>query len=42
MHTFQTNRVYESDEYNFFKQRRDSGVKGAAHEKHKFFSALDK
>jgi enoyl-CoA hydratase len=42
MHTFQTNRVYESDEYNFFKQRRDAGVKGAAHEKHKFYSALDK
>jgi hypothetical protein len=42
MHTFQTNRVYEADEYNAFKQRRDVGVKGMAHEKHDLFSALDK
>jgi enoyl-CoA hydratase len=42
MHTFQTNRTYEADEYNAFKQRRDVGVKGMAHEKHNLFSGLDK
>ena len=42
MHTLQTSRTYESDEYNFFKQRRDVGVKTAAHEKHDLFKALDK
>lgn len=42
MHTFQTYRTYREDEYNFFKQRRDKGVKGAAHEKHDLFAALDK
>lgn len=42
MHTFQTNRVYEADEYNAFKQRRDKGVKGMAHEKHDLYKALDK
>lgn len=42
MHSFQTNRVYEPDEYNAFKQRRDKGVKGMAHEKHDLFAALDK
>jgi enoyl-CoA hydratase len=42
MHTFQTNRVYDEDEYNFFKQRRDKGVREAAHEKHDYFKALDK
>jgi enoyl-CoA hydratase len=42
MHSFQTNRVYEADEFNFFKQRRDKGVKEAAHGKHKFFEKLDK
>ena len=42
MHTFQTNRVYEADEYNAFKQRRDKGVKGMAHEKHDLYQALDK
>ncbi len=42
LHTFQTNRVYEPDEYNAFKQRRDKGVKGMAHEKEEFFKALDK
>lgn len=42
MHTFQTNRVYESDEYNAFKERRDKGVKGMAHDKHDLFKALDK
>jgi enoyl-CoA hydratase len=42
MHSFQTNRVYETDEYNFFKERRDKGVRDAAHEKHKVFDKLDK
>lgn len=42
MHSFQTNRVYDADEYNFFKQRRDKGVREAAHEKHDYFKALDK
>lgn len=42
MHTFQTNRVYEPDEYNAFKARRDQGVKGMAHGKHDLFAALDK
>jgi enoyl-CoA hydratase len=42
MHTFQTNRVYDADEHNFFKNRRDMGVKGAAHEKHEHYKALDK
>jgi enoyl-CoA hydratase len=42
MHSFQTNRVYDPDEYNFFKQRRDKGVREAAHEKHDLYKALNK
>lgn len=42
MHTFQTSRVYDPDEYNAFKERRDKGVKGMAHGKHDLFRALDK
>jgi hypothetical protein len=42
MHSFQTNRVFEPDELNFFKQRRDKGVRDAAHEKHDRFEVLDK
>ncbi len=42
MHTLQVGRVYEPDEYNAFKERRDKGVKGMAHEKHNLFAALDK
>lgn len=42
LHTFQTNRTYEDDEFNFFKARRDTGVKQAAHDKQKLFKALDK
>jgi enoyl-CoA hydratase len=42
MHSFQTNRVYDPGEYNFFKQRRDKGVRDAAHDKHDYFKALDK
>ena len=42
MHSFQTNRVYEPEEHNFFKQRRDKGVRKAAHEKGDYYKALDK
>lgn len=42
LHTFQTNRVYDKDDYNPFKERRDKGVKGMAHEKNDFYKALDK
>lgn len=42
MHSFQTNKVLEEGEINFFKMRRDKGVRKAAHEKHDFFKALDK
>jgi enoyl-CoA hydratase len=42
MHTLQTNITFGEDEYNFFKARRDQGVKGAAHGKHDFYQALDK
>lgn len=42
MHSFQTNKVYDPGEFNFFKQRRDKGVRDAAHDKHDYFKALDK
>jgi enoyl-CoA hydratase len=42
MHSFQTNKVYEPGEFNFFKERRDKGVRNAAHEKHDYFGDLDK
>jgi enoyl-CoA hydratase len=42
MHSFQTNRVYDPGEFNFFKQRRDKGVREAAHDKHDLFKGLDK
>jgi enoyl-CoA hydratase len=42
MHTLQTNITFGEDEYNFFKERRDRGVKDAAHGKHEFYKALDK
>ena len=42
MHSFQTNKVLDPGEINFFKNRRDKGVKQAAHEKHDYFKALDK
>lgn len=42
MHSFQTYRTYDPDEYNAFKERRDKGVKGMAHDKHALFKALDK
>jgi enoyl-CoA hydratase/carnithine racemase len=42
MHSFQTNRVLDPGEINFFKNRRDKGVREAAHDKHNYFKALDK
>jgi enoyl-CoA hydratase len=42
MHSFQTNKVLEPGELNFFKMRRDKGVSAAAHAKHDYFKALDK
>lgn len=42
MHSFQTNRVLDPGEINFFKNRRDKGVRQAAHDKHDYFKALDK
>ena len=41
-HTMQTNITFEPDEYNFFKERRDQGVRDAAHGKHDFYKSLDK
>ena len=41
-HTLVTNMKWEADEYNFFKARRDKGVRVAEHEKHEFYKALDK
>jgi enoyl-CoA hydratase len=41
MHSFQTNKVLDEGEINFFKLRRDKGVKEAAHEKHDYFKVLD-
>jgi len=42
MHTMTTNMHFEPDEYNFFKERRDKGVKDAAHGKHDHYKDLDK
>jgi enoyl-CoA hydratase len=42
MHTMTTNMHFEPDEYNFFKERRDRGVRDAAHGKHDFYQGLDK
>jgi len=41
-HTLQTFRTYSEDESNFFKERRDKGVKEAARGKHEYYKALDK
>jgi enoyl-CoA hydratase len=41
-HTLITNMQWESDELNFFKQRRDKGVTEAAHEKQAYYKALDR
>jgi enoyl-CoA hydratase len=42
MHTLQTNISFEADEFNFFKERKNKGVREAAHGKHDFYKALDK
>jgi len=41
MHTMQTNIHFEPDEFNFFKARRDKGVRDAIHERNKFYELLD-
>lgn len=41
-HTMTTFRTYSEDESNFFKERRDKGVREAAHGKHAYYKALDK
>jgi enoyl-CoA hydratase len=41
-HTMTTFRTYSEDESNFFKERRDKGVKAAAKDKHAYYKALDK
>jgi enoyl-CoA hydratase len=42
MHTMQTNMHFEPDEFNFFKARRDMGVREAIHARNKFYELLDK
>ena len=42
MHTMQTNIHFEDDEFNFFKARRDLGVRQAIHTRNNFYKLLDK
>lgn len=42
MHTLGTNIHFEEDEFNFFKARRDMGVRDAIHARNKFYEQLDK
>jgi len=42
MHTMNTNIHFEEDEFNFFKARRDMGVRDAIHARNKFYELLDK
>jgi enoyl-CoA hydratase len=42
MHTLGTNIHFEEDEFNFFKARRDMGVREAIHARNKFYEQLDK
>jgi enoyl-CoA hydratase len=42
MHTLGTNQTFEPDEFNFFKERRDRGVREAIHARNKFYELLDK
>jgi hypothetical protein len=37
-----TNIHFEEDEFNFFKARRDMGVRDAIHARNKFYELLDK
>jgi enoyl-CoA hydratase len=41
MHTLQTNIKFEEDEFNFFKERRNRGVRDAIHTRNDFYSNLD-
>ncbi len=41
-HTMGTNIHFEEDEFNFFKARRDMGVRKAIHARNKLFEQLDK
>ena len=42
VHSFLTNMRWEPGEYNFLKERREKGVREAAHGKHDFYKDLDK
>jgi enoyl-CoA hydratase len=42
LHALATNVRYESDEYNFMKQRRDKGVRASNHEREAFYTAKEK
>jgi enoyl-CoA hydratase len=42
MHTVGTNIHFEKNEFNFFKERRDTGVREAIHARNKFYELLDK
>jgi enoyl-CoA hydratase len=42
MHTMNTSIHFEEDEFNFFKARRDMGVRDAIHARNKFYELLDK
>lgn len=42
MHTMGTNIHFEPDEFNFFKARRDMGVRDAIHARNKLYEMLDK
>jgi enoyl-CoA hydratase len=42
MHTMGTNIHFEEDEFNFFKARRDMGVRDAIHARNKLYEQLDK
>ena len=42
MHTLGTNIHFEDDEFNFFKARRDMGVRDAIHARNKLYEQLDK
>ncbi|SAK91158.1 enoyl-CoA hydratase [Caballeronia pedi] len=42
LHALATNVRYESDEYNFMKQRRDKGVRASNHEREAFYTEKEK
>jgi enoyl-CoA hydratase len=41
-HTMNTNIHFEDDEFNFFKERRNLGVRDAIHARNKYYELLDK